>query len=100
MSECNNSRQSIYREVFKRLDAILLAHISLELIFEYFEALSILFGGAEFGNIKGWTMRHVDDEGIGQHHELVTTSVQFHHVRYFVPSVKLVKTSPQWVEIV
>ena len=77
----------IYCQISQRLNAISLAHISLELIFEYFEAFSVLFRRSKFGDIEGRAVGHVNDEGVGQHHKLISTRVQFHHVRHFIPSM-------------
>ena len=77
----------IYCQISQRLNAISLAHISLELIFEYFEAFSVLFRRSKFGDIEGRAVGHVNDEGVGQHHKLISPRVQFHHVRHFIPSM-------------
>lgn len=46
-------------------------HVLLKLLFKGLEASTVLFIGAELGDVEARRMRHVDHIGVGQNHKLV-----------------------------
>lgn len=60
--------------VFEGSKSVAARHVLLKLFFESLEASTVLFVGAELGDVEARRMRHVDHIGVGQNHKLVFLS--------------------------
>ena len=68
------------------LFTVLLVHVLYELVLEDLQTLAVLRRAAELCDVETGRVRHVHDEGVGQHHKLEVLRLQLHDVRHFVPA--------------
>lgn len=73
-------------EVFEGSSPVVTGQVLVKFILEGLEAVTIGGAGAEAGDVKAWGVWQVDDEGLGQHQELVFLCIQLHDVGHLVPA--------------